>query len=304
MFYRQIQLTGNRYQYKVLEGNNILFGERRTKEMGSELEGWRLNGRVSVSLGEVAYGVYGEGPPVVLVHGTPSRSCIWREVVPTLAEEHAVYVYDLLGFGESERGEGQDASTAAQARGLPDLTEASGAEEAAVYVDGVWGFGEAERGEGQDVSIAAQGRGLSELIEAWGLDEPRVAGHDIGGGIALRTHLLEGVPFERISLLDAVVLTPWGTPSLRHVKEHLGVYRTMPNDVFEAYVAARLGQATRRPMDEGVFEAYLSQWRGVAGQRAYLKKDEALLERDTAELEPRLGVLGGPGRGGWGGGGG
>jgi pimeloyl-ACP methyl ester carboxylesterase len=163
-----------------------LFGERRTKEMGSELEGWRLNGRVSVSLGEVAYGVYGEGPPVVLVHGTPSRSCIWREVVPTLAEGHAVYVYDLPGFGESERG------------------------------------------EGQDVSIAAQGRVLAELIEAWRLDETRVAGHDIGGGIALRAHLLEGVPFERISLLDAVVLTPWGTPSLRHVKEHLGAYRTMP----------------------------------------------------------------------------
>jgi pimeloyl-ACP methyl ester carboxylesterase len=168
------------------------------------------------------------------------------------------------------------------------------AEGHAVYVYDLPGFGESERGEGQDFSIAAQGRVLAELIEAWGLDEPRVAGHDIGGGIALQAHLLEGVPFERISLLDAVVLTPWGTPSLRHVKEHLGAYRTMPSDVFEAYVAARLGQATRQPMDEGAFEAYLSQWRGVAGQAAYLRKDEALLERDTAELEPRLGVIGVP----------
>jgi pimeloyl-ACP methyl ester carboxylesterase len=220
--------------------------------MGNGIDRWRLAKRVKVSSGEVAYGVFGEGPPVVLVHGTPSRSCIWREVVPTLAEGHAVYVYDLLGFGESERG------------------------------------------EGQDMSIAAQGRGLAELIEAWGLDEPRMAGHDIGGGIALRTHLLEGVPFERIVLLDAVVLTPWGTPSLRHVKEHLGAYRTMPNDVFEAYVAARLGQATRRPMDEEVFEAYLSQWRGVAGQAAYLRKDEALIERDTAELEQLLSSIEAP----------
>lgn len=203
-------------------------------------------------MGEVAYGVYGEGPPVVLVHGTPSRSCNWREVVPKLAEGHAVYVYDLPGFGESGRG------------------------------------------ESQDVSIAAQGRGLAELIEAWRLDKPQVAGHDIGGGIALRAHLLENVPFERIALLDAVVLTPWGTPSLRHVKENLNAYRTKPNDDFEAYVAARLGQATRRPIDEGVFEAYLSQWRGVAGQTAYLRKDEALLDRDTAELEPRLGAIGAP----------
>jgi pimeloyl-ACP methyl ester carboxylesterase len=227
-------------------------GERRTKEMGNRIDGWRLDERARVSSGEVAYGVFGEGPPVVLVHGTPSRAYIWREVVPTLAEGYAVYVYDLLGFGESERG------------------------------------------EGQDVSIAAQGRALSELVEAWGLEEPRVAGHDIGGGIALRAHLLEGVPFERIALLDAVVLTSWGTLSLWHVKEHLGAYRTMPNDVFEAYVAARLRQATSRPMHEGVFEAYLSQWRGVVGQAAYLRKDEALLERDTAELEPLLGSIGAP----------
>jgi pimeloyl-ACP methyl ester carboxylesterase len=227
-------------------------GERRTKEMENGIDGWRLDERVRVSSGEVAYGVFGNGPPVVLVHGTPSRSCIWREVVPTLAEGHAVYVYDLLGFGESERG------------------------------------------EGQDVSIAAQGRALSELVEAWGLDEPRVAGHDIGGGIALRAYLVEDVPFERIALLDAVVLTPWGTLSLWHVKEHLGAYRTMPNDVFESYVAARLRQATSRPMDEGAFEAYLSQWRGVVGQAAYLRKDEALLQRDTAELEPLLGSVGAP----------
>ena len=252
LLYHSKYLTGNDYRCNILEGNNTLFCERRKKEMGNGIYGWRLSERARVSSGEVAYGVFGEGPPVVLVHGTPSRSFIWREVVPTLAEGHAVYVYDLLGFGESEKS------------------------------------------EGQDVSIAAQGQALAELVEAWGLEEPRVAGHDIGGGIALRAHLLKGVPFERIVLLDAVVLTPWGTLSLWHVKEHLGAYRTMPNDVFEAYVAARIRQATSLPMDEGAFEAYLSQWQGDVGQAAYLRKDEALLERDTAELEPLLGFIGVP----------
>jgi pimeloyl-ACP methyl ester carboxylesterase len=218
--------------------------------MGDVTEGWRLGERQGTSVGEVAYGVFGEeGPPIVLVHGTPSRSYIWREVVPVLTEWFAVYAYDLLGFGESERG------------------------------------------EGLDVSIAAQGRALTELIEAWGLEEPQVAGHDIGGGIALRAHLIEGTSFERIALLDAVVLTPWGTPSLRHVKEYLGAYRSMPSDVFEAYVAARLESATSRPMDEGTFAAYLSQWQDAVGQEAYLRKDEALLQRDTAELEPLLGSV-------------
>jgi pimeloyl-ACP methyl ester carboxylesterase len=213
---------------------------------------WRLEGRVRTDGGEVAYGVFGEGPAVVLVHGTPSRSLIWRGVVGRLAERHAVYVYDLPGFGQSG------------------------------------GY------EGQDVSMAAQGRALAELVEAWGLEEPAVAGHDIGGGIVLRAHLLEGVPFQAISLLDAVVLTPWGTPALRHVKEHLGAYRTMPTGVFEAYVAARLGEATSRPMDGEAFEAYLSQWRGLEGQARYLRKDEALVERDTAEIGPLLGDIRAP----------
>jgi len=221
--------------------------------MRNGTDGWRLGRRVRVPSGEVAYGVFGEeGPPVVLVHGTPSRSYIWRKVVPALADRFIVYVYDLLGFGESERS------------------------------------------EGVDVSMAAQGRALAELVEAWGLKEPRVAGHDIGGAIVLRAHLIEDTSFDRIALLDAVVLMPWGTLSLWHVKEHLGAYRTMPPDVFESYVAARLGQVTSRPMDEGAFEAYLSQWRGAEGQEAYLRKDAALLERDTAELEPLLGSIGVP----------
>ncbi len=218
-----------------------------------------LRERVRTGVGEVAFGVYGEGPPVVLVHGTPSRASLWRGVVGRLAGHHAVYVYDLLGFGESER-----------------------------Y-------------EGQDVSIAAQGRVLAELVEAWGLEKPAVAGHDIGGGIVLRAHLLKGVPFQKISLLDAVVLTPWGTPALGHVKEHLGAYRTMPPGVFEAYVSARLGEATNRPMDGEAFEAYLSQWRGPEGQAAYLRKDAALVERDTAEVEPLLGDIRAPVEVVWGG---
>lgn len=213
---------------------------------------WGLGGRVRTEGGEVSYGVFGGGSPVVLVHGTPSRSSLWRGVVKRLAGRHTVYVYDLPGFGESER-----------------------------Y-------------EGQDVSIAAQGRGLAELVEGWGLEGPAVAGHDIGGGIVLRAHLLEGVSFRKISLLDAVVLTPWGTPALRHVKEHLGAYRTMPTGVFEAYVAARLREATSRPMDGEAFEAYLSQWRGAEGRAAYLRKDAALVERDTVEVERLLGGVRAP----------
>ncbi len=82
---------------------------------------WSLRQRAHTSFGEIAWDHLGEGPPVVLVHGTPSRSLVWRKVAPALAEHFAVYVYDLLGYGDSERREDQDVSIAVQARLLAEL---------------------------------------------------------------------------------------------------------------------------------------------------------------------------------------
>jgi pimeloyl-ACP methyl ester carboxylesterase len=100
--------------------------------MENKTDGWGLGRREATSAGEVAYEVFGEGPSVVLVHGTPARSYLWRNVAPTLAKRNSVYVYDLLGFGDSERREGQDLSIAAQSRLLKELVEAWGLEEPAV----------------------------------------------------------------------------------------------------------------------------------------------------------------------------
>jgi pimeloyl-ACP methyl ester carboxylesterase len=207
---------------------------------------WDLRRRVTLSGGEIAYDVLGYGPPLILVHGTPSRSYIWRDVAMTLANRFTVYVFDLLGFGQSERR------------------------------------------EGLDVSIKAQARLLAELVEVWGLEAPLVAGHDIGGGIVLRAHLLEGIPFGCIAVIDGVVLRPWITPTTRHVRAHLEVYGSMPSQVFEAIVASHLRSATYRPMDEGAFTTYLDQWRGEFGQKIYLQKDAQLDEGDTADFEPLL----------------
>jgi pimeloyl-ACP methyl ester carboxylesterase len=209
-------------------------------------ETWNLRRRITLSGGEIAYDVLGYGPPVILVHGTPSRSYLWRNVAMRLADRFTVYVFDLLGFGQSERR------------------------------------------DGLDVSIASQSRMLAELVEAWELDAPSVAGHDIGGAIALRAHLLEGVPFGCIALVDSVVLRPWITPTTRHVKAHLDVYRSMPTQVFEAIIASHLRTATHKPVDEQAFATYLEGWRGEFGHRLYLQKDAQLNEDDTTQLEPLL----------------
>ncbi len=65
--------------------------------------GWELRRRVRLSGGEVAYDTFGSGAAVVLVHGTPTSSLLWREVAAALATSFEVYVFDLLGFGSSQR---------------------------------------------------------------------------------------------------------------------------------------------------------------------------------------------------------
>jgi pimeloyl-ACP methyl ester carboxylesterase len=72
--------------------------------------------------GAVAYEVVGDGPPVVLLHRTPSWSYLWRDVAGELAERFTVYVCDLLGYGTSEK-RGPDVSLAAQTRMLVELLE-------------------------------------------------------------------------------------------------------------------------------------------------------------------------------------
>lgn len=61
--------------------------------------------------------------PVVLVHGTPYSSYLWRDIAPALAQHRQVYVFDLLGFGQSEQGDGQDLSIAAHAGHLTALLD-------------------------------------------------------------------------------------------------------------------------------------------------------------------------------------
>jgi pimeloyl-ACP methyl ester carboxylesterase len=65
---------------------------------------------------KVAWGRMGEGPPLVLVHGTPFSSQVWRRIAPHLARRWRVWYFDLLGYGESRKRPGQDVSLGVQNR--------------------------------------------------------------------------------------------------------------------------------------------------------------------------------------------
>jgi haloalkane dehalogenase len=45
----------------------------------------------------------GDGSVVVMIHGQPTWSYLWRNVIPHLEDEHRVIALDLIGFGKSDQ---------------------------------------------------------------------------------------------------------------------------------------------------------------------------------------------------------
>ena len=53
--------------------------------------------------GRMHYVDVGEGPAVLLVHGTPTWSFLYRRLIDDLRQDHRVIAPDLLGFGLSDK---------------------------------------------------------------------------------------------------------------------------------------------------------------------------------------------------------
>lgn len=79
---------------------------------------WQLTRTFSSSAGDVRWDRLGGagGRPVVLLHGTPWSSYTWRAVARALARGREVYVWDMPGYGQSEKHAGQDVSLDVQGR--------------------------------------------------------------------------------------------------------------------------------------------------------------------------------------------
>src|SRR5262249_33832226 len=55
----------------------------------------------------LAYREFGVGPPVLLLHGWPTSSFLWRDVMPAMARTNCVVALDLPGFGDSDKPAGR-----------------------------------------------------------------------------------------------------------------------------------------------------------------------------------------------------
>lgn len=76
----------------------------------------------------------GEGPALVMVHGTPTWSFLYRSLIADLSSSYRVVAPDHLGFGLSEKPEGWGYRPADHARNLATLIERLGLEEVTLVV--------------------------------------------------------------------------------------------------------------------------------------------------------------------------
>lgn len=92
---------------------------------------WQLPEMYSFHDRSVRFGIRGNGPPVILVHGTPWSSFNLRHLIEALAKDFTVYFYDLLGYGQSDKSPG-DVSLGIQNHVLAGLLDHWGLENPAI----------------------------------------------------------------------------------------------------------------------------------------------------------------------------
>jgi pimeloyl-ACP methyl ester carboxylesterase len=160
------------------------------------------------------------------------------------------------------------------------------AAEFTVYLWDMVGFGRSTMADGQDVSLATQARLFADLLVQWKLDAPQVVAHDIGGAVALRAHLLHGVPYRSLALVDVVALRPWGSEFFRLVAQHEQVFAALPAPLHEALVRTYIAGAAHRPLSGAQSDLLASPWLGPVGQPALYRQMAQVRPVHTDEVEP------------------
>ncbi len=85
---------------------------------------------VDLPFGMIGYRKAGEeGPPIIFLHGIPTSSFLWRKVIDDLQHEFTCFAVDMLGYGDSDKAEGQDLSIKAQVEYIAHWSEAVGLNE-------------------------------------------------------------------------------------------------------------------------------------------------------------------------------
>ncbi len=204
----------------------------------------------------IAHGTHGAGEPVVLVHGTPSSSFIWRNVLPKLLDAgHKVHLFDLLGYGLSERP---------------------------------WDLA-------VDTSVSGQVPILKGLMAHWGLDCAHIVAHDIGGAVAQRFCLFHPTMAMSLTLVDTVSFDSWPSRRTREqMRAGLDAMIEKPDEEhrahFRDWILSTVHDEGRLRAES--LETYVDFISGPVGQGSFFQHQVRHYDhKHTSEISDRLAEL-------------
>lgn len=202
----------------------------------------------------LAYRDRGAGEPVVFLHGTPSHSFIWRDVVPEV--ERAGYravLFDLLGYGRSERPLTHDTSVRGQVEVLQGLLQYLGIDRFCLVAHDIGGA-------------------VAQLLAT---AEPRRV---------RRLMLIDTVSY------DSWPSETWQAI----IRDHLQDYAAMPASDFEAMLTRQLQMTVANPgrMSGAVLDAYLAPHRSALGRASFFEHQVRHYDSSpTQQVVPALAQL-------------
>ncbi|WP_028168966.1 MULTISPECIES: alpha/beta fold hydrolase [Bradyrhizobium] len=159
-----------------------------------------------------------------------------------------------------------------------------------VFCFDMLGYGRSDKPNG-DVSRGVQNELFAALYGHWGLQDPDVIAHDFGGSTALRAHLLNGLNYRSLVLIDPVAISPQGSLLVQAAKEHEEVFSGLPSYVHEAILRAYISGAVANALRDDEIELYLAPWLGAEGQKAFWRQIAQMDDRYSEEVEWRYGEI-------------
>ncbi len=154
-----------------------------------------------------------------------------------------------------------------------------------VYYYDLLGYGQSDKSD-NDVSLGIQNEVLASLIEHWNIENPIVIGHDFGGTTVLRTHLLNGVQYKKLVVIDPVALSPWGSPFFKHVNKYEEAFAGMPDYIHEAVVETYVKTAAYSELGIDTLAGIVNPWKGTIGKAAFYRQIAQADSKFTDEIEP------------------
>ena len=216
-----------------------------------------ITDHVLINDNRIAYGIHGQGDAVILAHGTPSSSLIWRNIVPELTKAgYRAYVYDLLGYGLSERPWD------------PNI----------------------------DTSVTGQVPILKGLMRHWGVAKAHIVAHDIGGGVAQRLGVFSPQCLRTLTLIDVVSYDSWPSKRThRQMQAGLAKLIKASDDDHREHFREWLYSTVENKAQLAAtsLQAYLDFISNPVGQGSLFQHQVRHYDpRHTADIADRLGELG------------